>query len=115
MRRTAQPLPVLALLLAVALAACAGSGRHDRDYGGGYYGDRVAFRCDDNRRFTVAFERNGRHVTVNTEDHSYDLRAEDDQGRGYGSDQGDVRLELDRDRAYLRVRDEPDYKGCEAR
>ena len=120
------------LLLAVALAACAESDRRDRDYGGsglggvlgdilggrgGPFGERVAYRCDDDRRFTVAFERGGRYATVNTEDHSYDLRAEDDRGRSrsYRSDDGDVRLELDRDRAYLRVKDERDYKDCEAR
>jgi hypothetical protein len=124
------------LLLAAALAACADHERGGRDYGrgdsglggvlgdllggrggygGGLFGDRVAFRCDDDRRFTVAFERDGRYATVNTEDRSYDLRAEDDRGRSrsYRSDDGDVQLDLDR--AYLRIKDGRDYKDCEAR
>jgi hypothetical protein len=145
MRHARSPARVLGpLLLAAALAACAESDRGGRDYGGRDYGggyglggilgdilgggrggyggglfgaDRVAFRCDDDRRFTVALDRDGRYATVNTEDRSYDLRAEDDRGRSrsYRSDNGDVQLDLDRDQAYLRIKDGRDYKNCEAR
>jgi hypothetical protein len=100
-------------LLAVALAACAGPAHRDRDPGGIVSG-RVAFRCDDNRRFTVAFERGGRYATVNTTDRTYDLRAEEDGGRSYRSDDGNAQLDLNGDRAHLQIKNGRDYKGCEA-
>ena len=115
MRHAPPFLGTLGLLLAVALAACGGSARRDRGYDlGSVVSGRVAFRCAGNRRFTVAFERGGRYATVNTADRSYDLRALDDRGRSYRSEDGDAQLDLDGNRARLRIRSGPDYKGCEA-
>jgi hypothetical protein len=75
MRHAPPPLRTLGLLLALALAAC-GSAHRDRGFDlGSVVSGRVAFRCDDNRRFTVAFEQGGRYATVNTTDRSYYLRA----------------------------------------
>ena len=117
------------LALAGALGACTVSDRQDRGgysnggilsdilggrggYGGGRSGsDRVSYRCDDDRRLTVTYYRDG--ATVQVGDRDYDLRQE---GRGeYRSRDGDVRLEADRSRAYLRVKDQSDYQDCRAR
>jgi hypothetical protein len=115
MRHAPPPFRALGLLLAVALAACGGSARRDRGYDlGSVVSGRVAFRCAGNRRFTVAFEQGGRYATVNTADRSYDLRALDDQGHVYRSADGEAQLDLNGNRARLRIRGEHDYKGCEA-
>lgn len=113
MRQAPLPLGTLALL-AAALAACAGPAHRDRGPAGVVSG-RVAFRCADNRRFTVAFEGGGRYATVNTADRSYDLRAQGDgEGRSYRSDDGNAQLDLNGDRAHLQIKNGRDYKGCEA-
>jgi hypothetical protein len=122
------PHVLVALVLAGALAACTASDRGDRGgyygrggslgdiFGGGYGngrygGDRVSYRCDDDRRLTVTYYRDG--ATADAGNRDYDLRAE---GRGqYRSRDGDVRLEADRDRAYLRIKDQKDYQDCRAR
>src|SRR3954447_7908466 len=115
MRHAPPPLRTLGLLLAVALAAC-GSAHRDRGFDlGSVVSGRVAFRCDDNRRFTVAFEQGGRYATVNTTDRSYYLAAEGDQNRSsYRSDDGVAQLDLNGDRAHLQIKNGRDYKGCEA-
>jgi len=114
MRHAPPPLRTLGLLLALVLAAC-GSAHRDRGFDlGSVVSGRVAFRCDDNRRFTVAFEQGGRYATVNTTDRSYYLRAEDDQGRSYHSDDGVAQLDLNGDHAHLQIKNGRDYKGCEA-
>jgi hypothetical protein len=118
-----RPLPILVRILvpvAVAgtLAACDASDRGGYGhggglggiFGGGYGGDRVSYRCEDDRRLAVTYYRDG--ATVAAGDHRYDLREE---GRGrYSSRDGDVQLEADRRRAYLRVKDEKDYQECRA-
>jgi hypothetical protein len=115
MRHAPPPLRTLGLLLALALAAC-GSARRDHGFDlGSVVSGRVAFRCDDNRRFTVAFEQGGRYATVNTTDRSYYLAAEGDQNRSsYRSDDGVAQLDLNGDRAHLQIKNGRDYKGCEA-
>ena len=71
----------------------------------------MSCRCDDDRRLTVTYYRDG--ASVQAGDRDYDLRQE---GRGeYRSRDGDVQLETDRDRAHLRVKDEKDYQDCQAR
>ena len=118
-----RPLPFLVRVLvpmAVAgtLGACAASdhsgyghgGGLGGIFGGGYGGDRVSYRCEDDRRLAVTYYRDG--ATVEAGDHRYDLQ---EQGRGrYSSRDGDVQLEADRGRAYLRVKDEKDYQECRA-
>ena len=109
------------LVLAGALAACTASDRGDHGgygrggilgdiFGGGYGGDRVSYRCDDDRRLAVTYYRDG--ATVYAGDRRYDLR--DSGGGRYSSRDGDVQLEADRGRAYLRVKDEKDYQECRA-
>ena len=126
-----RPLPFLAralvpLALAGALAACTTSDRGDQGgygrggglgdvfgsiFGGGPGGgDRVSYRCDDDRRLAVTYYRDG--ATVYAGDRRYDLR--DSGGGRYSSRDGDVQLEADRGRAYLRVKDEKDYQECRA-
>ena len=112
------------LPLVVVLAGCASS---DRDRGGslddllggifGGGGERVAYRCDDDRRFTVSFDRRGRYASVYTRSRTYELRATDDTGdhREYRGEGGDVRLEVDGDRAELSIDGEQDYEDCEER
>jgi len=124
-----------ALGLATTLAGCETSDR-DRD-GGGYGGrsesrgdtlggilggvlggggrsQRVSYRCDDDRRFTASFDRDGRNATVDAGGRTYELRATGDRGEYRGED-GDVRLEVARSRAELRIKDESDYQNCEER
>jgi hypothetical protein len=116
------------LTLIVVLAGCASSDR-DRDreragslddllggiFGGG--GERVAYRCDGDRRFTVSFDRRGRYASVYTRSRTYELRATDDTGnhREYRGEDGDVRLEVEGDRAELSIDGEQDYEDCEER
>ena len=127
MRLLPPPHVLLALVLAGALAACTASDRGDRGgygrggslgdiFGGGYGngrygGDRVSYRCNDDRRLTVTYYRDG--ASVRAGDRDYDLR-EEDRGR-YRSRNGDVQLEADRDRAYLRVKGQKDFQDCRAR
>ena len=82
--------------------------------GGGGRGQRVSYRCDDDRRFTASFERDGRNATVDAGGRTYELRATGDRGEYRGED-GDVRLEVARSRAELRIKDESDYQNCEER
>ena len=118
---------IVPLVLAGTLAACTASDHGDHGgygnggilgdifgggYGGGRYGgDRVSYRCGDDRRLTVTYYRDG--ASVQAGDRDYDLREE---GRGeYRSRDGDVQLEADRERAYLRIKDQKDYQDCRAR
>lgn len=116
------------LTLVVVLTGCASSDRdRNRDQGGGLDdllggifgggGERVAYRCDDDRRFTVSFDRRGRYASVYTRSRTYELRATDDTGdhREYRGEGGDVRLEVDGDRAELSIDGEQDYEDCEER
>ena len=112
------------LVLAGTLAACTASDRGDHGgygglgdiFGGGYGsgrhgGDRVSYRCDDDRHLTVTYYRDG--ASVRAGDRDYDLQ---EGGRGhYRSRDGDVQLEADRDRAYLRIKDQKDYQDCRSR
>jgi hypothetical protein len=82
--------------------------------GGGGRSQRVSYRCDDDRRFTVSFDRDGRNATVDAGNRTYDLRATGNRGEYRGED-GDVRLEIARSRAELRIKDESDYQNCEER
>jgi hypothetical protein len=124
----------LALGAMLGLAALAGCETSDRDRDGGRSegrgdtlggilggvlgGDgrsqRVGYRCDDDRRFTASFDRGGRNVTVDAGGRTYELRATGNRGEYRGED-GDVRLEVDRSRAELRIKDESDYQNCEER
>ena len=99
------PLRTLGLLLALALAAC-GSAHRDRGFDlGSVVSGRVAFRCDDNRRFTVAFEQGGRYATASAR-----RTAATTCGRGrpepssYHSDDGVAQLDLNGDRAHLQIK-----------
>jgi hypothetical protein len=87
--------------------------------GGGILGRQVSYRCDDDRRFTASFQPLGGGVSVDTDRRTYRLHARDGDGgrdrREYRSEDGDVRLEVDGDRAELRVEGGDDYEGCEAR
>jgi hypothetical protein len=124
----AAPARVLgALALAAALAGCVDSGRdRDRrgdggggDVLGGILGSQVGYRCDDDRRFTASFQPLGRGVSVDTDRRTYRLYPRDGGGdrdrREYRSEDGDVRLEVDGDRAELSVEGGDDYEGCERR
>ena len=59
-------------------------------------------------------DRDGRNATVDAGGRTYELRATGDRGEYRGED-GDVRLEVDRSRAELRIKDESDYQNCEER
>ncbi len=134
-----------ALALAATLAGCVDSGRdRDRggdggrnvlggvlgdvlgggsgergSGGGGLLGQSVSYRCDDDRRFTASFQPFGGGVSVDTGRRTHRLYARDGDGgrdrREYRSEDGDVRLEVDGDRAELSVEGGDDYEGCEAR
>ncbi len=86
---------------------------------GGILGRRVDYRCDDDRRFTAGFQPLGGGVSVDAGGRTYRLRPRDGGGdryrREYRSEDGDVRLETDGDRAELRIEGEDDYRDCEAR
>ncbi len=110
-----------ALALAAALAGCVDPGR-DRGRGGdgggdvlggvlgggGLLGSQVSYRCDDDRRFTASFQPFGGGVSVDTGRRTHRLYPRDGDGgrdrREYRSEDGDVRLEVDGDRA---EREEP--------
>ena len=104
---------VLGGILGGVLGGGGGSG------GGGILGRQVSYRCDDGRRFTASFQPLGGGVSVDTDRRTYRLRARDGDGgrdrREYRSEDGDVRLEIDGDRAERSVEGGDDYEGCEAR
>lgn len=113
---------MLALTGPVLLGGCViadgggGGGGGLGDFGGLFGGSRtVEYRCDNDRRFTAAFNEDRDRVTVEAGDRTYRLRLEDRDGsrRRYGED--DVQLTVDGDEARLRIKDERDYSGCEAR
>ena len=104
---------VLGGILGGVLGGGGGSG------GRGILGRQVSYRCDDDRRFTASYQPLGGGVSVDTDRRTYRLYARDGDGgrdrREYRSEDGDVRLEVDGDRAELRVEGGDDYEGCEAR
>jgi hypothetical protein len=124
---------LIVLVLVISLAGCASSDRgddRDRNDGdtlggildgilgggglGGRGGERVSYRCDDDRRFTAYFERRGDRVSVDTGSRTYRLRSRDDRGE-YEDEDGEVRLLTDGDRTELRIEGEDDFSDCEAR
>ena len=134
MARTRTGVLVSGVVLGLAvLAGCETSDRgRDRDGGryddrsgggggssGGILGRRVDYRCDDDRRFTAGFQPLGGGVSVDAGGRTYRLQPRDGGGdryrREYRSEDGDVRLETDGDRAELRIEGEDDYRDCEAR
>ena len=116
-----------ALALAAMLAGCVDGDRNrDRDdedgFGGGlggFLGQRVSYRCDDDRRFTASFQPFGQGVSVDAGRRSYRLqRRGSDQGRDrqeYRSRDGDVRLVIDDDEAELSIDGDDDFEDCERR
>jgi hypothetical protein len=112
----------IALGMVAILAGCETSDRDE--YGGGYssrsgggmlgsmLGQQVSYRCDDNRGFTASFQPLGGGASVNVGGQTYRLRS---SGSEYRSEDGDVRLQVDGDQAYLRIADGQDYQDCEAR
>ncbi len=99
-----------------------GGGSGGSGGGGGILGRQVSYRCDDGQRFTASFQPLGQGVTVDTERRTYRLYPRDGDGGGgdrdrreYRSEDGDVRLEVDGDRAELSVEGGDDYEDCEAR
>jgi hypothetical protein len=75
--------------------------------------DRVAFDCEDNRRFRVNYNDDGDEAVVDTGDDSYrlDLRDRDGDRRVYEGD--DVALTVDGDEARLRISGGEDFRDCE--
>ena len=96
-----------------------GRGRGGGGSSGGLLGQRVSYRCDDDRRFTASFQPFGGGVSVDAGGRTYRLRPRDGGSdryrRDYRSEDGEVRLEVDGDRADLRVEGGDDYRDCEAR
>jgi hypothetical protein len=128
-RRPARTLGALALT--AMLAACVDGDRgrdrdRDRDDGsvfggglGGLLGQRVSYRCDDDRRFTASFQPFGQGISVDTGRRTYDLeRRGGDRDRDrqeYRSRDGDVRLLVDGDEAELSIDGDDDFEDCERR
>jgi hypothetical protein len=116
-----------ALALVAMLVACVDEGRgHDRDEGsvfggglGGLLGQRVSYRCDDDRRFTASFQPFGQGISVETGRHTYDLERRggdhDRDRQEYRSRDGDVRLVVDGDETELSVDGGDDFEDCERR
>jgi hypothetical protein len=109
------------LVLAAMLAACVDGGR-DRDDGsvfggglGGLLGQRVSYRCDDDRRFTASFQPFGQGISVDTGRRTYDLerRGSDRDRQEYRSRDGDIRLVIDGDDAELSIDGDDDFEDCE--
>lgn len=75
----------------------------------------MAFECDDDRQMTVQLsdDREEAHVEAGGTDYRLEEAGEDDGGRVYADDDGDVRLTLGNDEAYLRIADGDDYQDCE--
>ena len=96
-----------------------GGGSGSGSGGGGLLGQSVSYRCDDDRRFTASFQPFGRGVSVDTGRRTHRLYPRDGDGgrdrREYRSEDGNVRLEVDGDRAELSVEGGDDYEDCEAR
>ena len=123
--RSAHTLGALALM--ATLAACVDGDRgRDRDDGsvfggglGGLLGQRVSYRCDDDRRFTASFQPFGQGISVDTGRRTYDLeRRGSDRDRDrqeYRSRDGDVRLLVDGDEAELSIDGDDDFEDCERR
>jgi hypothetical protein len=109
------------------LAACVDGDRdRDRDDGnvfdgglGGLLGQRVSYRCDDDRRFTASFQPFGQGISVDTGRRTYDLeRRGSDRDRDrqeYRSRDGDIRLVIDGDEAELSIDGDDDFEDCERR
>ncbi len=116
-----------ALALVATLAACVDGDRgRDRDNGsvfggglGGLLGQRVSYRCDDDRRFTASFQPFGQGISVDTGRRTYDLEhrgSDRDRDRQeYRSRDGDVRLLVDSDEAELSIDGDDDFEDCERR
>ena len=115
------------LALAAMLAACVDGDRgRDRDDGnvfggglGGLLGQRLSYRCDDDRRFTASFQPFGQGISVDTGRRTYDLeRRSGDRDRDrqeYRSRDGDIRLVIDGDEAELSIDGDDDFEDCERR
>jgi hypothetical protein len=116
-----------ALVLTAMLTSCVDGDRgRDRDDGsvfggglGGLLGQRVSYRCDDDRRFTASSQPFGQGVSVDTGRRTYDLeRRGGDRDRDrqeYRSRDGDVRLLVDGDEAELSIDGDDDFEDCERR
>ncbi len=116
-----------ALALVATLAACVDRDRdrgRDRDDGsvfggrlGGLLGQRVSYRCDDDRRFTASFQPFGQGISVDTGRRTYDLerRGGDRDRQEYRSRDGDVRRLVDGDKAELSIAGDDDFEDCEQR
>lgn len=110
---------LLLLLTPTLLAGCViadgdggrGGGFGGFDFGGGR--SEVEYRCDNDRRFSVRY--NDERAMVYVGNRTYRLRLEDRDGRRRQYGEGDVRLSVEGDEAYLRIKDERDYNDCEAR
>jgi hypothetical protein len=109
------------LVLAAMLATCA-DGDRDRDDGsvfgsglGGLLGQRVSYRCDDDRRFTASFQPFGQGISVDTGRRTYDLerRGSGRDRQEYRSRDGDIRLVIDGDDAELSIDGDDDFEDCE--
>jgi hypothetical protein len=130
MSRRTIPIVFGCLALAGLLAACEDGSRSGARDGGlfgnnGILGDlglgsrTIAYRCDDDRRFTADFD-GARRVLVDADRERYDLRLEDRDRRDrrvyVGRENGEeVRLTVDGDDAYLRIPGGRDYQDCRAR
>jgi membrane-bound inhibitor of C-type lysozyme len=113
-----------AFIVVVGAAPLLGAGCADLDRDilgdlGGGGGDRdrrtAEYRCDEDRRFEVAYRDDGDEAEVRTRGGRYRLKLEDRDGRRRTYGDGDVVLTVEGDEARLRVKDEPDYSDCEER
>ena len=77
----------------------------------------LAFACDDDRdiRVRLSGDRNEARVDVGDETYRLEEAGRENGQRVYRDQDGDVRLSLDGDEAYLRLAGADDYRDCRER
>lgn len=103
--------------LAALLSGCEGTRDDVREFLGDLDDEprTLAFECDDDREFTVRLSDDREEARVDVGDRTYELEeaSRDDGQRVYRDDDGEVRLTMDDDEAYLRIAGADDYRDCE--
>ena len=96
------------------LAACDSNGRNGGFDLSSLTGPQSAsYRCDDDKRMSVDYTGGGDRAIVDAGDRTYRLDLVDRNGRQRDYESDDATLTVDRNSAYLRVKNGSDYQDCD--